>query len=82
METSELIGEVPEMAVLHKFWSDIWETEGIVNQDAAWMKEVEEEIKQRVKTNHSPQVVDKTRLRGRKGKMGQVPVQMGYRITG
>ena len=51
-ETNKYEGSPPNIKEFEDFWANIWETEGKINREASWMKEMKEEIKNEVKISH------------------------------
>ena len=51
-ETNKYEGSPPNIKKFEDFWANIWETEGKINREASWMKEMKEEIKNEVKISH------------------------------
>ena len=51
-ETNKYEGSPPNINKFEDFWANIWETEGKINREASWMKEMKEEIKNEVKISH------------------------------
>ena len=51
-ETTKYEGNTPSIKEFENFWANIRETEGKINREANWMKEMKEEIKNKVKISH------------------------------
>jgi hypothetical protein len=58
MEETELTGNAPNLEAVHKYWSGIWEVEKVLNPAEKWMEEVEKELKERVRTKHTPKLIE------------------------
>jgi hypothetical protein len=58
MEEVELTGDAPSLEAVHKYWSEIWEVEKEINPAEKWMNEVEQDLKKRILTKHTPKLID------------------------
>ena len=51
-ETNKYEGNPPNIKEFEDFWVNVWETEGKINRETSWIKEMKKEIKNEVKISH------------------------------
>ena len=53
-----MTGTAPSMGAIEQFWRAIWETEGHMNNENQWIKEVEDQLRMKVQEPHIPQLLE------------------------
>jgi hypothetical protein len=59
MEKVEMIGKAPSIETVHQFWSGIWGADREEQRiESKWMKEVENELKEKIHVEHLPKLIE------------------------